>query len=169
MANRHSAHPFLSLAHRDAAPDVLGMRDLQPGRDLLLRSSAFGCFRIFHIEGSAANENPRLVIAIETSPSLRPPAASRAEKFGRTKIKKTAFYLPTCGFFDPDFALCNWRCYVEAITFREVTRSLSRCQSPNIASGLRRMPFADDSVYLRHTSLLPTSDVTREILSRAKF
>ena len=44
LVKRDLLPPFLAQAQRDSAPDVLGIREIQPCRDLLLNSSVFGCF-----------------------------------------------------------------------------------------------------------------------------
>ena len=72
QVKRVSRPPFLSAAHREAAPAVLGARERQPCRDLLLNSSEFGRLsQVVHIEGSGGDANPRLVIAMDTYHILR--------------------------------------------------------------------------------------------------
>ena len=55
-------------------------------------------FEVAHIEGSGTNENPRLVIAMETSPILRVARGLADEEIRSYAEKKSARYLPRYGF-----------------------------------------------------------------------
>ena len=170
LVKRDSLPPFLSKAQRDTAARVLGIREIPPCRDQLLNSAEFECFfDVVHIEGSGANENPRLIIAMDTSPILWVAHGLTNAEIRSYAEQKSVCYLPRCGFFTLNFALCIWRYYVETLSFQEVKRNLARCWSSNISRGLRRMPCADAREYLWIMGHLPSSEVIQKILSSTKF
>ena len=163
--------PFPPKAQRDAAAIAPGIRVISPCCDLLLRSSVFGCFfEVVHIEGSGPNETPRLIIVMEMPPILRAPHGLANAEIRSYATKKSFCYLPMCGFFTLNFALCVRRYYLDGLSSQEVKRRLARCWSSNISRGLRRMPCADATHYLWVIGgHLPTSEVIRKIPPPAKF
>ena len=113
-------------AQRDAAAGVLGIREIPPSRDLLLNSAAFGRFiEVAHIEGSGANENPRLIIAMDASPILRGAHGLANAEIRSYAEKESACYFPRCGFITINFALCIWRYYVGALSSQEEKTELT--------------------------------------------
>ena len=170
LVKREFLPPFLSKAQRDSASDVLGIRDLHPCCDLISNSSVVECFSdVAHIKGAGPNKSPRLVIAMDTSPILWVARGLTNAEIRSYAEREGVCYLPRCGFFTLNFALCVWRYYVETLSSQEVKRNLARCWSSHISRGLRRMPRADATDYIWISGHLPTSDVTQQILFSTKF